>query len=256
MTAEELLRIVQKNGAARTSSSGMATKSPLAEYGLDNVDCPLCNNTGQILYDKDGYQYSRDCECMSRRKALRNIERSGLGKILEKYQLENYKPDTPETTVLLKAAKEFLKADSYWLYICGRPGSGKTHLCTGICANLINMGRTVLYMLWRDDVVRLKVSLTSHDDDYYQKRMNELKNVSVLYIDDFLKGSITPSDVQIAFELINYRYCNPNLQTLISSEVSMKKLVEIDEALARRIYERCGHFCLTSPNMNRSFEFT
>ena len=89
MTAEELLRFVRKNGIPMASSSDTATKSPLAEYGLDNVDCPLCNNTGQILYSKDGYQYSRDCECMSRRRALRNIERSGLGKILEKYRLEN-----------------------------------------------------------------------------------------------------------------------------------------------------------------------
>ena len=232
----------------------MAMKSPLAEYGLDNLDCPICHNTGQIPYMKDGFQYSRDCSCMPKRKALRNIERSGLGKLLKEYTLEKYKPDTPETAELLQTAKEFISQQTGWLYLCGRPGSGKTHLCTGICSKLIHAGVAVLYMIWRDECVRLKYAVSDKTDDYYQRRMKELKEIPVLYIDDFLKGSITPADVQLAFELISSRYNDSSLRTIISSEISMERLLKIDEALGRRIYQRSGRFCLESPPINRSLQ--
>ena len=50
------------------------------------------------------------------------------------------------------------------------------------------------------------------------------------------KGKITDSDVNIMFELINHRYFN-NLPMIISSELSVLRLMDIDEALGSRLIE-------------------
>ena len=77
--------------------------------------------------------------------------------------------------------------------------------------------------------------------------IDRFKKAEVLYIDDLFKtgkapdGSvlkITGADVNVAFEIINYRYNNPALVTIISSELTEDEILDIDEATGGRIYER------------------
>ena len=56
------------------------------------------------------------------------------------------------------------------------------------------------------------------DSVYYNKVMNRYKNARVLFIDDLFKGKITDSDINIMFELINFRYFN-NLPVIVSCEM-------------------------------------
>jgi len=64
--------------------------------------------------------------------------------------------------------------------------------------------------------------------------MNRYKNARVLLIDDLFKGSISKSDINIVFEIINHRYFN-NLPVIVSTEKSFEELIEIDEAVGSRI---------------------
>ena len=48
----------------------------------------------------------------------------------------------------------------------------------------------------------------------------------------------TDADVKLAFELLNARYNDTAKLTLISTEWSLEGLLDIDEALGSRIYER------------------
>jgi len=100
-------------------------------------------------------------------------------------------------------------------------------------------------MLWRDEVVRLK-SLIMNKEEYF-KAINPLKISKVLYIDDFFKTEKgkepTTSEINIAFEILNYRYINNDLITIISSEKSIDDLLYIDEATGSRIYERTKKYC-------------
>jgi DNA replication protein DnaC len=96
-------------------------------------------------------------------------------------------------------------------------------------------------------VRRLKASV--NDPDSYDKTMEDLKRVKLLYIDDFLKvgGGERPreGDLNVAFELLNARYSNPQLLTIISTERTPQEIMGFDEAIASRINERCGKFRLT-----------
>ena len=108
-------------------------------------------------------------------------------------------------------------------------------------------------MVWFDEATRIKGLVT--DAEAYNAMMSELKETDVLYIDDLFKpikgkdGQIVPptyADVRLAIEIINYRYNNPGLVTIISGERTIDELIEIDEALAGRISElsKAGGYCI------------
>jgi DNA replication protein DnaC len=93
------------------------------------------------------------------------------------------------------------------------------------------------YMRWRDDSTRIKASVGDYKE--YARLVEPLKEVDVLYIDDFFKtnsGEPTIADVNLAFEILNARYVK-NLITIISSEYFSCELMDIDEAVGSRIYE-------------------
>jgi DNA replication protein DnaC len=152
---------------------------------------------------------------------------------------------------ILSAAMEYAKNPEGWFFLGGQSGAGKTHLCTAICREFLLAGKRVRYMLWRDDVVKIKGAVT--DSEEYSKMIEQFKTVDVLYIDDLFKtgkaadNSIqkpTGADINVAFEIINYRYNNPALLTIISSELTEDELIDIDEAIGGRIYERAKAFTI------------
>ena len=222
----------------------------LGEHDLDNVDCDVCGNTGFIVWDEDGVLKSRECECMAKRRSIRRIKNSGMEDMFKRFSFENYEPIGRYRALLLDRAIDYTKDDGgWWFYIYGQSGSGKTHICTAVCKAFIDRGVEVYYMNWRDESVILKSLVTN--GDAYSERMKKLKSVEVLYIDDFLKAGCTEADIKIAFEILNARY-NKRLRTVISSEMTLEGLFEVDEAIAGRIYElsQKPRYLIKSPKEN------
>ena len=79
------------------------------------------------------------------------------------------------------------------------------------------------------------------DSEVYNKYLNRYNNARVHLIDDLFKGNITPSDINIIFEIINYRYFN-NKPIIVSTEKYKSDLLKIDEAIGSRILEMCDKF--------------
>ena len=220
----------------------------LGNYGLDNVNCPICGNKGYILsWDTDKLSVkSRDCDCMNVRRSLRNIKKSGMEKLLGMYTMDGYIAEDELRKRLKQKAKQFI-SDDRWMFISGIPGSGKTHLCTAICSELIKAGNRVRYMLWRDISTELKANVNLPE---YAEMIRPYKSVDILYIDDFFKGGVSDADIRLAYELINARYNDKSKRTIISSQLSLNEIMRIDDALASRIYERSRGFYLKSPKEN------
>lgn len=223
---------------ANSTSYQTCDVETLADYGLDSVDCPECNNRGYIVYQKDGVTYSRECKCMEQRRYNRRINKSGMDDMMKRYTFDSYQAADAYRKGLKERAMQFCNADKGWWYISGRAGSGKTHICVAMCNQFAKQGKEVRYMLWRDEATVLKGMV---NDPEYHTRMDKLKSVPVLYIDDFFKTgkqAVTTADINLAFELINGRYNNADLRTIISSELSVKDIIELDEATGSRIWER------------------
>lgn len=238
---------------ARQSGAISTPDSPLVECGLDNVDCPICHNTGCIVSKAaDGTLKAVECACMAKRVSIRNLERSGLKDAISRYTMQAYVTDTPERKKVMSAANEFCEAERGWFFISGKSGSGKTHICTAICSKLMDKGKAVRYMRWRDDSIMLKALTT--DGEEYQRLIQPFKSVPVLYIDDFLKGGHTEADIRLAFEILNSRYNDSSLRTIISSELSLFDILGLDEAVGGRIYERAKGFVIEAPKVNFRLE--
>lgn len=226
----------------------------------DGYHCAICKNKGYIAKAEKtefGYWTKMEyyCECQSVRKTIRQMKKSGLESIIGKYNMANYttteewqKGVHDKANRFIRQRLEYKESDD-WFYIGGASGSGKTHICTAICRELLLKELSVRYMLWRDDAVKLKSALLDFAE--YDRMMKELKNVDVLYIDDLFKSGNTgesgrqkptAADINLAFELLNYRYNNPKLITIISSECTTSDLLNIDEAIGGRIAERARGF--------------
>lgn len=232
----------------------------------DGYSCALCKNKGIIAYPEIselGYStvVFRECVCMKPRRSLRRLEKSGLKSLIKDYTFARFNVHKPWQGLMLNAARSYAEKPEGWFFVGGQSGSGKTHICTAICRELLLSGRAVIYMLWRDTVAQLKAAVT--DEKRYAELINEYKTVDVLYIDDLFKSGRskeaaaqpTSADINVAFEILNYRYNNPALLTVISSEYSIGDIISIDEAVGGRIYERTknGNACSIKRDRGKNY---
>lgn len=208
----------------------------------DGIDCPDCLNRGYYFrYDEQmAARVQVPCHCLARREARRRLDRSGLGPALRRMTFATYQADDEWQRRIYAAAKAYAATPAGWFLAGGQVGSGKTHICTAILQEL-SLRYPVRYMLWRDESARIKALLNEPEG---VERMRDLKTAPVLYIDDLFKGAERPTqgDLNIAFELLNYRYNDERLYTIISTEKLLDELIAIDEAIGSRIAERSkGH---------------
>lgn len=211
----------------------------------DGYDCRICRNKGFIAHLSDEYEEVwRDCKCKTIRATLRRAKRSGLGDVLRDYTFDKFVTRDEWQREIKEKAQAFCKDDNaHWFYIGGQVGCGKTHLCTAIAAHYIKSGKELRYMLWAEESKFLKANV---NERVYQEKMNEYKNVDVLYIDDFLKvksGAVpTDADINLAFEIINHRLITADKLTILSSEKTLDELMDYDEAMMSRIYQKTGPY--------------
>ena len=247
-------------GESSPSSDPLEYERQMAELSnrqpgsLTGLDCPLCLNRGySIIVNSQGNRVAKDCSCMKQRRTLKYLEKSGLAKVLNIYTFDTWQVKESWQQDFVNTARDYAEHPSGWFCAVGRPGTGKTHLCTAICGELLQKGYEVRYLLWRDFSTQAKAVV--NDDEAYQELIYPYKQVRVLYLDDLFKTGKgqepTTADCNLAFELLNTRYADPDKLTIISSERTMGNLLDIDEAIGSRIYERSkAHYADLSGRKN------
>ena len=207
--------------------------------------CEKCKDSGFVLVMKDGYEVAMRCDCYEKSMSLLRLKNSGIS---EEFLQKGFNEFDCKGIASLQDAKEiaiqyyqnFLENETSRqnsIVFCGQPGSGKTHLGMAICNNLLNVCHVgVTYMAYRNAITRIK-QVVRDKEDYYTE-LNPYCNARLLYIDDLFKGNITEADLNIIYELVNFRYMN-NKPMIISTEKLQGELVDIDEAIGSRILEMC-----------------
>lgn len=210
--------------------------------------CPLCNNTTWIEVRVDKRICAYRCECYEKERISNNSGWKKAGLTLETSRLnftnfEEWNEYAREMKRLgikyFRNFDEIKESRKNSLIVAGNPGCGKSHLVIAIANNLIKRNLNVVYMPYRETIMEIKQNVMN--GEVYYRILNKYKNAQVLLIDDLFKGQINPSDINIMFEIVNYRYMN-NLPMLISTEMLIDNIISVDEALGSRIYEMAGDY--------------
>ncbi len=226
-------------------------------YDPEEYDCKKCKNRGYIatveLVNDAERLRNYECSCMPIRRSIWRLKQSGLDQTIRSKTFDKFKAENEWQREMKDTAQCYCYdglENGSWFYCGGQPGSGKTHICTAIAREVLYK-KPLQYLLWSDFIRRTQDK--EADRQTIGEEVERYKNIEVLYIDDFFKpvkdykgNTMLPgmAEVRLAFEIINYRYIK-NRPVIISSEWSIKELNDIDEAIASRIYEKCGLYTIS-----------
>lgn len=212
-----------------------------------SYNCEKCRDTGWILEEnKNSAPLARSCTCREINKLRAQWKAAGIDpekchQSFAGFQVWNATSKKAKNAAIAyyKDFENIKKNRKNSIMFCGQPGSGKTHLTVALAINLLNKQTKVVYMPYRDVITRLKQNVL--DCEYYKKIIARYQTCEVLLLDDLFKGKLTETDINLMFELINYRYLN-HLPIIVSTEFTVDKLLSFDEAIGSRIYEMCKDF--------------
>lgn len=206
------------------------------------IQCGDCNNRGNLAFlDESGFFTVRPCKCAGTRLTVLRLQRQGLYEAAKSKTLPAFRTDTEMRKTLKILVRNFLnEKESRWMILCGQSGTGKTHLCTAAFVRLsFERGVDGRYLQWISDGRRMKAAAKDGDE----QMLNDFKNCKLLYIDDLFKckrdSEPSDADIRLAFEILDYRYSH-KLMTIISTEMMLEDIRDLDEAIYRRIHEMCG----------------
>ncbi|WP_246517197.1 ATP-binding protein [Clostridium aciditolerans] len=220
--------------------------------------CPLCGGSGFIIKcNSKGQDTIKFCSCKDVDKSKMLWRVSGIETERNRLTFGNYKPYNITTEKIKGAAIDYFKnfnniraSRRNSMAFLGQVGSGKTHLSVAIGLNLLAKGIPVVYMSYRDEILKLKQNIL--DEEYYENSLRKYKTAAVLIVDDLFKGKISEADINIIFEIINYRYMN-NLPIIVSSEFTAERLLYFDEGVGSRIIEMCKDYTVEIAGKENNF---
>lgn len=240
MSDEELLAL------RRERYERQVARENATEGNLQGYNCSTCKNKGYISavreHDGDFEIIQKTCAvCAKPRRSIANLQRSGLAEVLDKYTFDNFTTDKEWQKDMLAKARAFRTQNKvHCFFIGGNSGAGKTHLCSALAIDYLRHGSEVKYILWRKELREIRRKIFDEGNEGY---LDYLKNVDVLYLDDFFKSvkaaddpfqRPTQADANLAFEIISERLDRDRI-TIISTECTLDELIAIDEAMGSRI---------------------
>lgn len=219
-------------------------QEPVNPVQVEPDVCPLCHGSMWITWvDDEGCDIARRCECFEPTMARRRISASGISEPFRAKGFKNF--DTRGNPQLKKASaicvdfcknyQDIKESRHNSILLLGQVGSGKTHLALASANALLDYQKIrVIYMPYREMATKLKQSVT--DEESYTRAIDTFKKAPMLVIDDLLKGRTTESDINILFEIVNYRYmCG--LPVIVTSEKTTGELLDFDSAIGSRLIE-------------------
>ncbi|MGR6896971.1 DnaA ATPase domain-containing protein [Rummeliibacillus sp. BSL5] len=238
-----------------------------------NYNCDKCKDQGGFIEWREADvfgngQYIRkeevwvECSCVKQKKINKLLRTSEITDEFQKMTFGNFRTEGYQEVIkkMYDTAFQYCQAFNNIknkrcnsIALIGQPGAGKTHLLSAIANGMIkNLLVPVLYFPYIEGTEDLR-----SDFDQLANKIQRLKEVDVLFIDDLFKPvtkivngvrikepRATPWQVEKMFEVINYRYLN-NKPLLISSELSFDDMLDIDEAICTRIFEMCSDYTVT-----------
>lgn len=198
-------------------------------------ECKYCKDTGFIN--------NKECTCFKNKLIFKAYNMSNLAEIIKTDNFKTFNYDyyskeineenkmSPYENIKIVMAKLNIFVDKFDerfknFIFYGNSGIGKTFLCSCIAKELLDKGKTVVYMTAFDLFESIKKKFAKNDEDILKKDYKEFKNdADLLIIDDLGTEFITNFTLTEFFNIINTRILKKK-PTIISTNLNPEKLLE------------------------------
>ena len=146
-------------------------------------------------------------------------------------------------------AKGYAESPVNWLVLTGTYGCGKTHLAAAIANYRQDRGYSALFVVVPDLLDHLRATFSPQSLVSYDQRFEEVRNASLLILDDLGTQSSTKWAQEKLFQLFNHRY-NARLPTVITMQESVEEFEKTNPRLSSRIldFSRCTICAIIAPS--------
>ncbi|MGD8244471.1 MAG: ATP-binding protein [Anaerolineae bacterium] len=204
--------------------------------------CPICHGLGYVRahVPVEHPDFGKLVPCSCRRDELARQRVSTLRALSEldvlgRMTFETFVPEghglPPDKRANLRWAYEealaFARNPEGWLVLKGGYGCGKTHLAAAIANLCVERGQPVLFITVPDllDHLRATFAPSSPDDQRppFAARFRDVRQASVLILDDLGTESATPWAQEKLYQVFNHRY-NAQLATVITTNHELEDI--------------------------------
>lgn len=208
-----------------------------------NSNCPECE---KLMKAEEEKRQKEQLAENKRFKIARLFSQAGIPSRFQERNFSNYRAETLETQRALKIVKKY--ADNFedrlahggGLILCGKPGTGKTHLATAIANQVILTGRSVVFTSVMRAIRSVKDTYRKDSEFNEQQAINKYLLPQLLIIDEVGVQFGSDTEKMILFEILNGRY-ECTLPTILISNLPEKELADyIGERIIDRLKEGGG----------------
>jgi DNA replication protein DnaC len=145
--------------------------------------------------------------------------------------------------------RNFANHPEDWVVLTGSYGCGKTHLAASIANDRVQKGHQALFVVVPDLLDHLRATYAPDSQVSYDDRLDEVRSVPLLVLDDLGTQSATPWAQEKLYQIINHRY-NARLATVFT----LTDDVNIEERLKSRLFDRgrCTNLRINAPSYRGS----
>lgn len=215
------------------------------DYLNMKYDCNICKDTG--------FADNKKCSCYIQKEINHLYVQSDLGDIMKKENFEQFRWEyysdeiidnniSPKENMKLiyskcvHFVKDFDDINTNMLFI-GRPGLGKTFICSSIAKDLLDAGKSVIYKTVSDliDIVR-KYKFDFDNEEINEQYLDEIYNCDLLIIDDLGTELSTQFSNLVLYSILNKRIQN-NKKMIISTNLDIDEFTKIySDRITSRIF--------------------
>ena len=223
--------------------------------------CPACGGAGFLLDDLPvGHpDYGQPIPCHCKLQERRSRRRNRYSDVHNLGSLTRFTFETFDTALsylpphkldnLVRAydiAHQFAEQPAGWLLFTGGFGCGKTHLAAAIVNNRIENDLSAIFVVVPDLMDHLRATFGPNSDANYDDLFDEIRNSSVLVLDDLGVQGVTPWAQEKMFQILNHRY-NSQLPTVLTTN---QRLENLDQRLRSRLQDLnlVTHIAIKAPD--------
>ena len=210
--------------------------------------CPVCGDDGFFLADlplgHPEFGKPIPCKCkLDERRTRRRNRFQGVNdpEALTRFTFESFNQDQSELPPdkrqdlvgAYNKAMTFAEQPHGWLLFTGGYGCGKTHLAAAIANQRLEKGQSAIFVVVPDLLDHLRTTFGPNSEASFDELFDEVRNTSLLILDDLGVQSATPWAQEKLFQILNHRY-NGQLPTVLTTNQRME---DLDPRLRSRLQD-------------------